>query len=637
MGIDAQYHWEAIAALKWLAFSEQPLSIEELAEAVVINLKADPPFAPEERLREPHDILQILSSLVTVSTTRKIHNRNVWRLYEEIEEIKLAHYSVKEYLISDRIKPKLASTFCMTHITAHRYIAESCLLYIMSYDYIENKSNSDEDLEDFPLLEYACRFWHTHARASQHKMKLSFCDLVFKLFVSDSWLSTWLRVYHPEKPWFCPFSKWVYGFGSPLYYASYLGLYCVLTKLIDSGVDVNVQGGDFDTALQAASIAGHEQIVQRLLEGGADVNAFGGHFGTALQAASNAGHAQIVQRLLEQGAYANMQGGRFSTALMEASSGGHEQIVQRLLEGGANVNAFGGNFGTALQAASIAGHEQIVQRLLEGGANVNAFGGDFGTALQAASKAGHEQIVQRLLKGGANVNAFGGHSGTALQAASNAGHVQIVQWLLEWGADANMRDEYFGTALLEASSGGHSKIVQLLLENRADVNIQEGQFNTALQAASYEGHDQIVHLLLEAGADVDAFGGQYGTPLESASYRGHNHIVKQLLKKGADINLRTDWVDYEFRRITDEDDLRRNYGLDPLSANRKRVDPEARIAEEVPPVFPRDPNDNFYLPIERFSHKTSGNHRRKVASPAWGNRVRSVPPNATLRTMGFNG
>jgi hypothetical protein len=262
MSIDAQYHREAIAALQWLAFSEQPLSIEELAEAAVINLKADPPFAPEERLSDPRDILQILSSLVTVSTTRKIHNRNVWRLYEEIEEIKLAHYSVKEYLISDRIKPKLASTFCMTHITAHRYIAESCLLYIMSYDYMENKSSSDEDLEDFPLLEYACRFWHTHARASQHKMKLSFCDLVFKLFVSDSWLSTWLRVYHPEKPWFCPFSKWVYDFGLPLYYASYLGLYCVLTKLIDSGVDVNVQGGYFGTALQAASIAGHEQIVQ---------------------------------------------------------------------------------------------------------------------------------------------------------------------------------------------------------------------------------------------------------------------------------------------------------------------------------------------------------------------------------------
>jgi ankyrin repeat protein len=182
--------------------------------------------------------------------------------------------------------------------------------------------------------------------------------------------------------------------------------------------------------------------------------------------------------------------------------------------------------------------------------------------------------------------------------------------------------------------------VQLLLENGADVNIQGGQFNTALQAASYSGHDQIVHWLLEAGADVDVFGGQYGTPLESAFYRGHNYIVQQLLEKGADINLRTNWVDYEFRRITDEDDLRRSYGLDPLSANRKRVDPELSIAEEVPPVFPRDPDDNFYLPAQSRSRNTemrSGNHRPPVASPAWIDRVRLAPTNATLSTMGFEG
>jgi len=248
--------------------------------------------------------------------------------------------------------------------------------------------------------------------------------------------------------------------------------------------------------------------------------------------------------------------------------------------------------------------------------------------------------VELLLENGADVNMQVEHFGTALQAASDSGHAQIVQQLLDWGADVNIQRGPFGTALLNASSGGHSKIVQLLLQNGADVNIQGGQFNTALQAASYSGHDQIVHLLLEAGADVDVVGGQYGTPLESAFYRGHNHIVEQLLEMGADDNLRTDWVDYEFRRRTDEDDLRREYGLDPLSANREKVNPDVRITEEVPPVFPRDPDGNFYLPASSRSLNTemrSGNKRPPGTSPAWIDRVRLAPPNATLSTMGFEG
>ena len=56
--------------------------------------------------------------------------------------------------------------------------------------------------------------------------------------------------------------------------------------LLDHGADVNVQGGRYGNALQAA-IAGHAacEAIQLLLGHGANVNAEGGAFGTALQAA----------------------------------------------------------------------------------------------------------------------------------------------------------------------------------------------------------------------------------------------------------------------------------------------------------------------------------------------------------------
>lgn len=45
-------------------------------------------------------------------------------------------------------------------------------------------------------------------------------------------------------------------------------------KMQDQGVDVNAEGGEYGTALQAASFRGYEKVVQMLLDRGADANTF---------------------------------------------------------------------------------------------------------------------------------------------------------------------------------------------------------------------------------------------------------------------------------------------------------------------------------------------------------------------------
>jgi ankyrin repeat protein len=60
----------------------------------------------------------------------------------------------------------------------------------------------------------------------------------------------------------------------------------VVKVLLDTGAEVNAQGGLYGSALQAASVQGHEKVVQMLLNAGADVNAEGGYYGDALRAAS---------------------------------------------------------------------------------------------------------------------------------------------------------------------------------------------------------------------------------------------------------------------------------------------------------------------------------------------------------------
>jgi ankyrin repeat protein len=91
--------------------------------------------------------------------------------------------------------------------------------------------------------------------------------------------------------------------------------------------DVNVQGGRYGNALQAASYKGHERVVKLLLEKIADVNAQGGKYGNALQAALSRGHMKIVKLLADIDIDLNMHGGCFGNAQEAALIGGHLRVA----------------------------------------------------------------------------------------------------------------------------------------------------------------------------------------------------------------------------------------------------------------------------------------------------------------------
>ncbi|KAI9856111.1 MAG: hypothetical protein M1813_009229 [Trichoglossum hirsutum] len=454
--IDEEHSENALKILQWLAYSARPLQIEEIAEVIAVDIEDNPRFDIERRFPEPRDILTICSSLVTIAVEEAGDDKRVEG------QVRLAHFSVKEYLVSERIQIGPAHGYSIRETHANISIAETCLAYLLQFEYFN--SVTSRTAEEYPLARYATRYWMQHARWAE-KDTSTVHLLVMELFLSkrDAYVN-WIRLSDPEKRWMAPDrTRSPKSIASPLYYVSLAGLVEPSKLLLEKGADVNAQGGDYGNALQAASAKGHDQIVQQLLEKGADINAQGGYYGNALQAASFEGHDQIVQQLLEKGVDINAQGGRYGNALQAASFEGHDQIVQQLLEKGVDINAQGGRYGNALQAASVKGHDQIVQQLLEKGADVNAQGGVYGNALLAASLEGYDQIVQQLLEKGADVNAQrAGRYGNALQAASVKGHDQIVQRLLENGADVNAKGGDYGNALHAASYRGHDHIVRRL-------------------------------------------------------------------------------------------------------------------------------------------------------------------------------
>ena len=472
-GIEEMFRMEALTLLRWLAYAKSPLSLGELAEATVINPAVNGVVDVDNR-GSLEDTLDILSGLVTavrldsddadegVAPRLEIPDSedidtgfaHPGQQFKKGTKVRLAHFSVKEYLESTRILQSHAKDFYLESAKEHRFLAQSCLMYILYYSSSSEKTSTNQDLVTFPLLRYTAQSWFSHS--SQQQQRGGFSQET-SLLSSENIKKDWLHVYQPDRTWSIPF-KQVMNIGSSLYYASVVGLEAVVQILMDRGMDVNAQGGAYGNALQAASYEGYETVVQMLIRQGADVNACGGRYGNALQA---------------------------------ASVGGHDHVVQILIELGADVNAHGGLYGNALQAASVGGYDKVVQILIELGADVNAHRGLYGNALQAASSRGHEKAVQILV-------------GNALQAASVGGHDKVVEMLIERGADVNAQRGEYGYALQAASIRGHDKVVEMLIERGADVNAQGGKYGNALQAALIRGHEKVVAILIERGADVKA-------------------------------------------------------------------------------------------------------------------------------------
>ncbi|KAI9687702.1 MAG: hypothetical protein M1822_001781 [Bathelium mastoideum] len=533
--IDEEHSTYALRILQWLAFSARPLLLEEIAEVVAIDPRCHPVLDRDEILEDPLDALRICSSLVVVSTINDEESRVASKSQRPREILVLVHYSVKEYLTSERILRSSARAYTLQEIDSNTTIANCCIGYLLQFQSAD--SFYEDTITTHKLAQYSAEFWISHTRSSN---KVVTQKLIMDLFShQDGPYLNWIRIYDLDTPWKrADASKQAATVASPLYYASLMGLTETVCWLVcEVGADLNAQGGRYGNALQAASIRGLEVVVRLLLDRGADVNAQGGYYSNALQAASDRGHEAVVKLLLDRGADVNAQGGYYSYTLQAASDSGHKAVVKLLLDRGADVNAQGGYYSNALQAASNRGHEAVVKLLLDSGADVNAQGGYYGNALQAASDRGHEAVVKLLLDRGADVNADtqGGLYGSALQAASSGGWEGVVKLLLDRGADVNAQGGYYGNALQAVSIEGHEGVVKLLLDRGADVNAdtQGRSYGSALQAASYGGHEAVVRLLLDRGADVNIQGGYYGNALHAASSGGREGVVKLLLARGA--------------------------------------------------------------------------------------------------------
>ena len=419
-GIPKKMQKDAHCIFQWIMVSSRPLRVEEVAEVFAINFDEEmsgiPKFEPSWRDANAETaVLSACSSLVAIVDAG-------WRG----TIVQFSHFSVKEYLTSDRIaNAEHVSPFYIHLKPAHTLLAKSCLSVLFGLDC----SMDQAKIKNVPLAAYAAKHWVEHARFEDVASYIR--DGMDLLFDEDKpHFAIWVWAYnmdcevdfltaHLEQP-----------YAPPLYYAALCGFRSLVERLLTARPeDLDDGRGDWGGPLNAALGRGHLDVAMFLLDRGADDDNGGDK--TGLYSASSCGYADVVRSLIDRGADLNAICKDYDrdgndvmwTPLHVASSNGTIPIAEILLEHGANPDALD-NFGrTAIHVALSPWEEStdlelLLELLLDYGANMDVGDNRGWTPLHGATYYLYVRGVVVLLDYGADPHAQTNKGETPIQLAN---------------------------------------------------------------------------------------------------------------------------------------------------------------------------------------------------------------------------
>ncbi|KAK1536059.1 hypothetical protein CPAR01_09601 [Colletotrichum paranaense] len=558
LDLDPDFQPQILDSLKWLAFSSRPLSLAELAEififrpGVVIDLK-------EERLFAPEGVLRYFSSLVTTETREEYSSRG-WKTFTDV---RLAHFTVKEYLISNRIEQSPAKQFWFTERNAHLHIAHCCLSY-----HVSQSAEAKESDYKLHLESYAIEDWVRHLdlvpRHEWSSEVIRLAERALSIRSNSLKLLIWNRPQSYSRKLAGPFD-WKERINlqqRPYCYTAGLGS-LNLTKLLLRGASRAIMylvQEDLNLTLRVSAKAGHHDIVQFILARCAGDKERDAITVGPLQAAAYRGHLAIISLLLDSGADINAYDDEFGSALKAAAMGNQPTALQLLLSRGADVRKAGCLLScwisTYEKNYNVPENTEVLQLLLDSGADINNKCARHGSPLNQAIKRWLSRKTRSffdfVVEHGADITLDDGRDGTPLQAACLSAmkrsadgasrSIAVIEALLDMGADVNGQGGEFGNALQTECRRRYyvTGVISLLLDRGAEINNRGGRYETALHAACSKADPELVNFLLDKGADPTIEGGEFGSVLQAAcsNYNPDRRlgIVKKLVEKGADIN-----------------------------------------------------------------------------------------------------
>ncbi|KAH8429519.1 uncharacterized protein LDX57_007181 [Aspergillus melleus] len=215
----------ARSILLWLSFCVRPLTLEEVAAAAGLPV-------PEHVIR--------------ICTTSFV---NFW---QSDGQVKLAHFSVKEFLVTNAHE---GHWYQLSALSSHRALAEDTLRLLLQ----KTEEVSEDDVCKEALLHYAACNWHEHFKAStcfpQNPGPQTIVDELFC---------------HPTiyRNWRCLLTcfRELYVRPAPICTASELGLIQTVNELLKLGIEGLGPVLESINAVYIAAQAGHLDVLDLLLK-----------------------------------------------------------------------------------------------------------------------------------------------------------------------------------------------------------------------------------------------------------------------------------------------------------------------------------------------------------------------------------
>ncbi|XP_039445097.1 protein phosphatase 1 regulatory subunit 12A isoform X10 [Culex pipiens pallens] len=239
----------------------------------------------------------------------------------------------------------------------------------------------------------------------------------------------------------------------------------------------------------AACVAGDKDEVSRLLETGADIDTANVDGLTALHQACIDDNLDMVEFLVQNGADVNRKDNEGWTPLHATSSCGFLSIARYLIESGADLASINSDGELALDLACSDAMEDLIQR------HIDEQGIDCEDARQAEEKIMLNDAKRWLRSDSTDCDKPHPKTGaTACHVAAAKGYGKVLALLLDGRGDFDKQDVDGWTPLHAAAYWGQKEAVQMLLNANVDIDVQNYSGQYAIDIAQKD----IVPLLDEA-------------------------------------------------------------------------------------------------------------------------------------------
>lgn len=257
----------------------------------------------------------------------------------------------------------------------------------------------------------------------------------------------------------------------------------MIRRLVEAGVEINLQDAEGNDVLSQAIISGHYELVEPLLSMGATVKL------ESLKNALAAGASDTLERLLLKAEAEVFQGESGGQLLIEAAKYGNLKLIEKLLDSGVDLDTYGIE---AVEEACAKGEVEVVLRLIEKGVEIASDMGLFSKMLEGeGSVASKVSLTKLLLDQGVQVDAM------CLAAASAIDDPETLSLLVDSALQDPLDEWRSGMVLIAIVQGGNGLLLKKALDKGLDPHATNFMQQSGIATAQEMGRDDLVQVFLD--------------------------------------------------------------------------------------------------------------------------------------------